>query len=159
MKKRIFTILMILVLGVMLAGCKGVLESSTYDFSVHDETGTKLVDMTAIKRRDKKIKPFRDALEGAEHLYYAEISLAINAKFYIHKTEIATNNLVYKAQTFESGKVENLSPSVLHVPEFINIDTGNGMWNDPSYAKTGGNYYIVFAEINGNIRALGLISK
>ena len=149
-----------LILGLTVVGCGKILSSDAYEFSLNDASGTKLVEMQAIKRRDKKMKPFRDDLKGAEYLYYAEISLVANQEIVVQKTEKSTGILVYTAQTFHSGKVENLSSNLLNVPDFSNADLGNGTsWNRPFTVKNSGNYYVVFAEINGNVKAVGLITK
>ena len=151
MKKKLLSVLMILSLGITLFGCK-VLRSNDHDYLlVGNSSDTLNVELEAISRSDKRIKPFKDSLKNAVYLYFAQVELNANQEIAIVKKD-KDGNTVWSAQSLQSGQVENLSSDLLMVPQFV-----AGTWNDFAKVKESGTYYLVFAEIFDGIKSLGLI--
>jgi len=179
-------LLMVLGLGLALglAGCNKPLENAEKDYYVTGnfngwdtvETGK----MVAIAKNDDRVASIKDDLKDVEYLYLAEIVLPTTAAgwdvtYKVNGTVTTYDgNLTVKvirttagdsdardwwAQSPESGEINNLTPTTLYIPPFVeeNVDQAGG-WNDNPVAFVAGTYYAVFAEFSDGTRALGLIA-
>jgi hypothetical protein len=187
MKKLMFVFVALFV-AFALVGCGGgeILENSTKDFYATgnfagwgDAAGNEEFKLEAIALNDSRVASIKGDLRGAVSLYVLEIVLPATEAgwtqtYTIDGVEVAFDgNLTVKvirtekdgdipefwAQNPESGKIDNLTPTTMYIPPFVeeNVD-GAGTWNDNPVALEAGTYYLVFAEFDGS-RAMGLIKK
>jgi hypothetical protein len=186
--KKLFVLLLGVVLSIGLVGCNSPLENTEKAYYVTGQFaswGDVLVadsafTMEAIAKNDERVASIKDDLSDVEFLYLKEIVLSADAAgwdvtYKIDGTEtVLDGNLTVKiirtafddhdmvdwwAQSPESGEITNLTPATLYIPPFVeeNVDQAGG-WNDNPVALSAGTYYAVFAEMEDNSRALGLIA-
>ncbi len=180
--KKLLLLVLGLGLALGLAGCNKPLENPDKDYYVTGQfNGWDTVvagKMVAIAINDDRVADIKADLKGATALYLLEIVLPSTAAgwdiTYKIGGTVATydGNLTVKvirttlgdsdardwwAQSPESGEIDNLTPTTLYIPPFVeaNVDQAGG-WNDNPVALAAGTYYAVFAEFEGS-RALGLI--
>ena len=182
--KKVLALLLGLVLSFGLMGCNSPLENADKDYYVTgqfngwdtvEETGR----MEAIAKNDDRVADIKDQLDDVEFLYLKEIVLpatdagwTVTYKIDGTVTELNGNLTVkvirttagdpdardFWAQNPESGAVNNLTPTTLYIPPFVeeNVDQA-GTWNDNPVALAAGTYYAVFAEYSNGDLGLGLI--
>lgn len=134
--------------------------------------------MESISRFDSRVSSIIDELVGVNYLYILEITIpaessgwnvvykidGVNQSFdgnltlRIIRTDAGDpDSRDFWAQSSESGKIDNLTPSTLYIPTYAeSVSDGSGTWNDSSVALVAGTYYIVFAEFDES-KAMGLI--
>ena len=188
MKKIVF-LLVLLFAAAGLVGCASEpLENVEKDYYVTGQwggwgegIGKAENKMTPIALNDARVKSVKDQLKGATALYIFEwvvptteagwtVTYKINGTektvdgnfaLKIVRTDAGDADAVnWWAQSPESGKLNNLTPSTLYVTPFVeaNVDQAGG-WNDnPILIAAAGTYYIVYAEV-GTTKYLGLIAK
>ena len=182
--KKLFVLLLGVVLSIGLMGCNSPLENAEKDYYVTGnfngwDTVADTGMMEAIAKNDERIASIKDAVSDAEFLYLKEIVLPTDAAGWdvTYKIDgtvtVLDGNLTVKvirttagdsdardwwAQSPESGQIDNLTPATLYIPAFVeeNVDQAGG-WNDNPVALAAGTYYAVFAEMADGSRALGLI--
>jgi hypothetical protein len=181
--KKLLVLVLGLFLSLALIGC-GVLENEAKDYyATGNFNGWDTVEtgqMEAIKKTDARVASIKDELSGVKYLYILEITLPDTAAGWdvtykidgtvqtfdgnltvkiIRTTAGDSDSRDFWAQSPESGKINNLTPTTLYIPPFVeeSVDQAGG-WNDNPVALAAGTYYIVFAEFDGS-RAMGLIAK
>ncbi len=191
--KKFLLVLVLMFTVFSLVGCKEkVLENPEKNYYATgqfagwgDAAGNATYAMAPIKLSDERVASIKDKLKSATYLYVLEITLPTGdagwtATYTIDSVEKVFNgNLTVKvirtaksdetnepefwAQNPESGKIDNLTPTTLYIPPFVEENVGGaGSWNDNSVAFEAGTYYLVFAEFvsqKGVTRAMGLIKK
>jgi hypothetical protein len=132
--------------------------------------GVKTFLMEAVSVNDSRVASVKSAFRNPEFLYVKQIVLPSTAAGWDVKyvrtqggaeqtfdgnltvKVIQTNSGAvapnYWAQNPESGVVNNLTPSTLYIPPFVETApyTGSGTWNDNPVALTAGTYTLVFGS-------------
>ena len=187
--KKLFGLFATLLLAVGLTSCGSgtVLADANHDYYATgnfagwgDATSKVEYKMEAIATNDARVSSIRRDLNGATGLYVLEIELPAEAagwdlKYTIEGTERTFDgNLTVKviqtdmgsdvpnywAQNPESGKIDNLTPTTLYLPPFVEENVGGaGTWNDNPVVTAGpGKYLLVFALFSGS-KAMGVIAR
>jgi hypothetical protein len=187
MKKIVF-LFVLLFSAAALAGCaSNPLENTEKAYYATGQwggwgegIGQEANKMTPIALNDARVASVKDQLKGATALYIFEwviptteagwtvtykingVDKTVDGNFALKVVRTAVDDadlIDWWGQSPESGKLNNLTPSTLYVPPFVeeNVDQAGG-WNDNPIALTAGTYYIVYAEV-GTVKYLGLIAK
>jgi hypothetical protein len=149
--------------------------------------GVKTFLMEAVSVNDSRVSSVKSAFKNPEFLYVKQIVLpstpagwdvkyvrtqggteqTFDGNLTVKVIQTATDGIApkYWAQSPESGVVNNLTPSTLYIPPFVETApyTGSGSWNDNPVALTAGTYTLVFGSqvFEGDTSAevfLGLIA-
>ena len=132
--------------------------------------GVKTFLMEAVSVNDRRVSSVKSAFKNPEFLYVKQIVLPSTAAGWdvkyvrtqdgaeqtfdgnltVKVLQTATDSPVpvYWAQNLESGPVNNLTPSTLYMPPYVEnpIYPGSGTWGDNPVALTAGTYTLVFGS-------------
>jgi hypothetical protein len=151
-----------------------------------DAIGRESNKMEAVALNDSRVAAISSELRGATALYILAIELpttdagwgetyTVNgaSTFFngnqtvkvVRTTSTDQDVPLWWGPSPESGQFNNLTPNTLFMPRYIDdnspdydADAGTGHWNTNPVALEPGNYYIVFAVING-ARYMGLVAR
>ena len=187
--KKVLALFVVLLFAVALVACgdsNKILEDTAHDYYVTGNfagwggaAGNPTYKMEAIAIGDARVASIKDQLKDATGLYIIEIVLPAddagwgvtykingtvrelngNLTVKVIQTEVGDDIPNFWAQNPESGKIDNLTPSTLYIPPFVeeNVDQA-GTWNDNPVAMQAGTYYLVFVLFQG-AKAMALIAK
>jgi hypothetical protein len=148
-----------------------------------DATKNPEYQMEAISINDSRVASIKSELNGATALYVFELTFPnnvetwengytidgverkFNGSMFVKLIQTPTGEEIpnYWLQSPESGEVKNLTPNNLYIapfrPESENTD-GRGWSNsDPANLVGPGTFYVVFARLPNNVKAMGIIAK
>lgn len=188
--KKLLVFVAVLFAAVSITACKEdkILENLDKDYyatgQFADWVASEAFLMEAIKSSDERVKDIKDELKGLDYLYVLEVTFSDGEagwgnSYTVDGEEVFFDgNLAVKvirtnkdepdvidfwAQSPESGEIKNITPDTLFIPKFVEEnDDGTGTWNDNSFAKEAGTYYLVFAAKGtgtDRVRMMGLVKK
>ncbi|MDL2292475.1 hypothetical protein LJC17_02665 [Acholeplasma sp. OttesenSCG-928-E16] len=172
--KKILSIIICFTFLLTLFGCNKVLANANADYYVVNAATNAETKMEAISLNDSRVKSVKGLLKQTYHLYIASVDLTevsgATSIIHEHNGEITSFNAglgikikksgdeSWVGQSIDSGKFENITSNALLVPPFNALQVaGVTNFNNISVALEAGSYYVVFAEVTGGIKALGLI--
>lgn len=185
--KKLLVVALMLLASFSLVGCYSseILANTEKDYYVTGQfadwgTGIGKAEqkMTAIALNDARVKSVAKQIKDATALYIFEITIADGATWEAStfkdsvETKYNGNHAIkvvrtaagdadtvdWWAQSPESGKINNLTPDTLYMPEFVETSTGNGAWNDNPVIFLNGTYYIIYAEV-GTAKYIAVVEK